>query len=163
MDEATVKHGSFSDWFRKKYRYSKPVLAIYILVFLSFPIAKGILRPWSFSLMPDSFLTLVLFSYPNFVEAIMGSCTLATILFVFREWFRERFRKNLMGDTFLYLTCIFLAAIFVITQEMKIHDLGGENIYDINDVYASCIGLIVILSLFLRYGVFVERKEFNFQ
>ena len=34
------------------------------------------------------------------------------------------------------------AAVYVILQEFKIHNLGGENVYDPYDVVFSVIGLI---------------------
>ncbi|MBO6524900.1 MAG: hypothetical protein JJ971_13795 [Balneolaceae bacterium] len=150
--------GSFSKRFRIKYRYSKPIVYTYFIVFLSFPVVKGILRPWAISTIPDSFFTTVLFSYPNFAEAVIGLSSVSVMLFIFRNWCRERFNIYLIQDTSLYLISASLSAVFVITQEMKIHDLGGENIYDINDIYASCIGLIFTLGLLLKFGVFSKRK-----
>tara|TARA_R110000868_G_scaffold304437_7_gene565042 strand:+ start:12473 stop:12973 length:501 start_codon:yes stop_codon:yes gene_type:complete len=161
MSPFITTEDSFNNRFRTEYRYSKPILYTYLVVFLTFPIIKGILRPWAISTIPDSFFTTALFSYPNFAEAVLGLSSVSTILFVFRNWCRERFDRNLFQDEFLYLISGFLSAVFVITQELKIHDLGGENIYDINDIYASCIGLIFTLSLLFKYGVFTQKNSYK--
>jgi len=138
MNDLTATQGSFSDRFRMEYRYSKPILFIYLSVFLSFPVAKGILRPWAISTIPDRFFKTVLFSYTNFAEAVLGLTTVSAILFLLRNWCRERFERNLIQDTFLYWIAAFLSAINVITQEIKINDLSRENIDDINDEDANC-------------------------
>ncbi len=42
-----------------------------------------------------------------------------------------------------------LSAIYVITQEYKIHNIGGNNVDDINDIWFSLGGLLAGLSLIL--------------
>lgn len=67
-------------------------------------------------------------------------------------WFKTLTEKN------IYNTAVSLASIYVITQEFKIHNLGGTNIYDPNDVIASIIGLVFIWSLMNLRG-FWQRTE----
>jgi len=44
--------------------------------------------------------------------------------------------------SFIYIIAIILASIYVITQELKIQNLGGNNIYDFNDIIFSIIEII---------------------
>ena len=58
----------------------------------------------------------------------------------------------------IYVIATFLAAIYVILQEFKIHNLGGRNIYDPYDVIFSVLGLIAayLLLLFLKPRIVAE-------
>lgn len=87
-----------------------------------------------------------MFSFPNFCEAIVGVITL-TMLGLFAQQ-RLAWMSTLKG-IHLYLIATFLTGIYVITQELKIHNLGGENVYDPNDVLFSVVGLFFGLMLVL--------------
>lgn len=148
---------NFRSRFLNIYSYSTIIWRFYWVVFISFPIAKGLLRPKVLEYFPDSYLALFLLSYPNFVEAVIGSVSIVVILFLLRFRFPKQL-KSLKNKT-LYIISISVAAVFVITQELKIHNLGGENVYDANDVIASGIGLLVMLFILLKYGIFVPKKK----
>lgn len=45
---------------------------------------------------------------------------------------------------------VILAGIYVITQELKVHNLGGNNVFDPNDVVFSCIGLLIGYMIIIR-------------
>lgn len=129
---------------------------LYAANFVLFFILKIWFRPWIREQEGFEYLKIIANSFPNFVEAYLGTFTIATFLIIGRlknlSWI-----KNL-SDFTIYTTSTILAAIFVITQEMKFHNLGGENIYDFNDVIASIIGLIVIFTMLNLYGIKLIKK-----
>ena len=80
-------------------------------------------------------------SLPNLFEAIIGVLILTSIgIYLNLRVLRKKWRIN---RVLLYLIVPILGGIFVITQELKIHDLGGNNIFDKNDVVFSIMGLII--------------------
>ncbi len=92
--------------------------------------------------MPKS-IEVFLYSFPNFCEAILGVLTLTMIGLYLTK-------KSKIKNNMVYIISTILAAIFVITQELKIHNLGGNNIYDQNDLIFSVIGLVVGYVLITR-------------
>lgn len=113
-------------------------------------IAKSILRPWVRQNDFAEAFTIILGSIPNFLEPLVGVPAVTGILFMTRhsgaKWFAT------LSDKSIYFLSIFLASIYVITQEFRVHSIGGNNIYDPNDVVASVLGLALMLGLMLRYG-----------
>lgn len=85
---------------------------------------------------PPEFVQVFLLSFPNFCEGVVGVLTLTMLGLYFNK-------KLKISNEIIYATATILAAIFVITQEMKIHNLGGNNVYDPNDVVFSIVGLFV--------------------
>ena len=59
----------------------------------------------------------------------------------------------------IYLVSLMLAAVYVITQEMNFHSLGGNNIYDFNDIVASVIGLVVIYGMLAAFGTGIQKNN----
>lgn len=93
------------------------------------------------------FRTFVL-SYPNFCEAVVGTILLGYLGLVVKHHGPQILGRIKNGS--IYIIATLLAAIYVITQEFKIHDLGGRNIYDPNDVIFSVLGLITAYVLLIR-------------
>ena len=92
-------------------------------------------------------------SAPNTFEAIIGMSTVAALL-MRAKLFSPRFRGHPESyDLSLSDGC---DGDYVLTQEFKLHDLGGRNVYDPYDVVASIVGLVGTLLCFWRYG-FLER------
>jgi len=108
---------------------------VQLLVIPIFIFFKAI-RPSVLKNNPPEFIQVFLLSFPNFCEAIIGVLTVTMIGLVLTK------RLKIRNQT-IYIIATILAAIFVITQEVKIHNLGGNNIYDPYDVVFSIIGLIV--------------------
>ncbi|MFK7972842.1 MAG: hypothetical protein AB8F95_20900 [Bacteroidia bacterium] len=79
---------------------------------------------------------LFLLSFPNFCEGVIGVLTLTGFGIYLNKGFSIKHRL-------VYIIAILLAAIYVITQELKIHNLGGNNVYDPNDLIFSIVGLLV--------------------
>ncbi len=94
---------------------------------------------------------IISYSIPNFFEAILGTSLLVLILLTLKfnnvKFLREA------NDANLKLLGIGLSTTYVITQELKFHNLGGNNIYDFNDLIASIIGLVFISFIILKYGI----------
>jgi len=67
-------------------------------------------------------------------------------------------QKTKFNNPTIYITATILASIYVITQEFKIHDLGGRNIYDPNDVVFSIIGLLVGLGIVFKISPEIKRN-----
>ena len=64
-----------------------------------------------------------------------------------------------LKDASIYLMATALAAIYVITQEVKLHSIGGTNVYDPYDVAASIIGLLFINLIFFKFGFIREASN----
>jgi hypothetical protein len=111
------------------------------------------LRPFVLDNDLDGFTNVFVLSFPNLCEAILGTLLLTNIaLVVNTKWFKEYRIKTF----FIYPTVVLLAAIYVITQELKIHNLGGRNVYDLNDVLFSIIGLFLALVYLL-----IKRPQYS--
>lgn len=121
-----------------------------------FFILKLWFRPWIREQEGFELLKIISNSFPNFVEAYVGVFTISALLMLSKS---KGFRWTLaLKDRTIYLIATLFSAFFVITQEMKIHNLGGENIYDFNDIVASVIGLIFIFVMLNLCGVKFVKK-----
>ena len=129
------------------------VLRLYLATFALFIFNKFALRPFALEQECPAFLTIVVLSAPNTFEAIIGMSTVTALLMR-----AKLFSPRLEGipNLAIYLLATVVAGIYVLTQEFKLHDLGGRNVYDPYDVVASIVGLVGTLLLFWRYG-FLER------
>ncbi|WP_299618422.1 hypothetical protein [uncultured Tenacibaculum sp.] len=84
----------------------------------------------------NNFIQVVGLSLPNLFEGILGVLILTALGLTLTR------NKNIKHN-YIYILAIIFAAIYVITQEFKIHNLGGKNVYDSNDVLFSLIGLFI--------------------
>ena len=88
---------------------------------------------------------IALLSLPNLLEAIIGILILTGIgLYLNNQLLscEKQFKRN-----FIYIIATVIAAIYVITQEFKIHNLGGNNVFDKTDVIFSVAGLFIGYSI----------------
>ena len=127
------------------------LLRLYFSAFVLFIINKFVLRPFVLDHDFPTFLQIFVLSIPNTFEAIIGMSNVAGLLMTAKLYFSPRFDS--IPNLALYLLATALAGTYVLTQEFKIHNLGGRNIYDPYDVAASIIGIIGMLLVFLRYRV----------
>ncbi|WP_235297759.1 hypothetical protein [Portibacter marinus] len=109
-----------------------------ILIFILFKIFRSRLL-YNF---PSDHIQIFLYSFPNFCEAIIGVIFL-TVAGLYIN------RKYQIKEKYIYIMATLLSAIYVITQEYKIHNIGGNNVDDINDIWFSLGGLLAGLSLIL--------------
>lgn len=112
------------------------VFVIVIFVFFKF------VRRNSLDVQTPAFFKIFLYSFPNFCEALIGILTLA-MLGLYAN------RKLKIRNIFVYLLSLVLAAIYVISQEINLHSLGGHNTYDPYDIVFSLIGLGIGFTLLL--------------
>ena len=119
--------------------------AILVLV-----ISKSVLRPWVRENDFAEVFMIILNSIPNFLEPLVGVPALTGLLFMARHdranWLAR------FSERGIYFLSIFLASVYVISQELRIHSIGGNNVYDPNDIMASVLGLLFMLFVMLKYG-----------
>ncbi len=111
-----------------------------------FIINKMLLRPYVLENDFPEYLNIFVLSFPNLCEAIAGSILLVNLgLYGNQMFLKPTFRVK---EHVIYKVSILVAAIYVILQEFKIHNLGGRNTYDPYDVLFSVMGLVIAYALF---------------
>lgn len=121
---------------------------IQIAIIVTFVLNKVLIRPFILENSDDGFWKICVLSYSNFCEAIVGTLSVTYIwLVINNKWIKTEKRVQ---EKFIYLFATVFAGIFVILQELKIHNLGGRNVYDPNDVLFSVIGLIAAYLMLIR-------------
>jgi hypothetical protein len=108
------------------------------------------IRAWILENDLPEFFLIVTYSIPNLLEAIIGTLLLTGILLQIRHHFSEKFGS--VKTTYIHVSAVFLAAIYVISQELNFHSLGGNNVYDPYDIVASLIGLIGTFGIIQLLG-----------
>ncbi len=139
---------------RPQLRVKRYAVWIYLGSMAGFVFLKSFLRPWLREHNLPFFLEVAILSLPNFIEAIMGMGIVSAILIVGKQYMSPRFDN--LSTTSLLLVALLLSGTYVLTQEFKLHNLGGNNVYDPNDVVASVVGLVATFVTLLRYGL-IER------
>jgi uncharacterized membrane protein YadS len=87
---------------------------------------------------PEQFKTMLL-SLPNFFESVIGTLLLTAIGLVLNSKLNA---ARQVRPQIVYIVAVAAGGVYVVTQELKIHNIGGENVYDQNDVIYSLIGLV---------------------
>ena len=139
----------------KGLRFKRYLNVISLSSVLALVICKSVLRPWVRQNDFAEIFTIILNSIPNFLEPLVGVPALTGLLFMARHDnanFLTRF-----SEEGIYLLSISLATVYVISQELKIHSIGGNNVYDPNDLIASGIDLVLMLGVMFRYG-FIKKE-----
>ena len=129
-------------------KYVRYLFGVSILLFI---LNKLYLRPWVLENELSGFILLLTYSIPNLLEAIIGTLLLTGILLQLRQSYNEK--MGTIKDINIRILAVSLATIYVISQELKLHNLGGNNVYDPYDLLASTTGLI---------GTFVVIQIFGF-
>jgi hypothetical protein len=138
----------------KFHAYVRYVLPLALVVFV---LNKLVLRPWVLERDSAEALVVLVNSLPNFIEAIMGTLLLTVMALQLRTRFRERLGR--LNDSSVYLIASALAGLYVVSQELKFHNLGGNNVYDPYDLLASLLGLSLVNMVFHKYGVAREPSN----
>ena len=123
---------------------------LYGLALLVFILNKFFFRPWVLETNQAEVLQILVLSLPNFIEGLMGSILLTGLLSLAKYREVKPFRE--LKDAYIYLLAVGMATLYVTTQEMKWHNLGGNNVYDPNDVIASILGLGTAFWVLQRFG-----------
>lgn len=126
------------------------LVSIQLWTIVSYFIVKFLCRPVIVSNDYPPVLKTFVLSYPNFCEAIAGTITVMYILLTLQGIATNRSFQINLKEKHLYIIGVILSGAYVILQELKIHNLGGKNVYDFNDVVFSITGLITIYILLLR-------------
>ena len=132
------------------------IIRLYLCLFICHPINKFLLRPFILDNDLPALFKVFTLSIPNFIEGVMGTIVITGLLHLAQQ--RLGWLQNANGKM-IYIISVACASIYVITQEFKIHNLGGQNTYDPNDVIASIIGLIFIFVLMCRYGFWQKNTD----
>jgi len=134
-------------------KYVRYLFGVSILIFF---LNKFLLRPWVLENETSEFFKIIVLSIPNLIEAVVGTLLLTGILVELKH----RFSKKLghIKDEYLYLFAVVLASIYSLSQEFKFHNVGGNNVYDQNDVIASLIGFAMTYMVIKVFG-FVEKVK----
>ena len=113
------------------------IQVIGVVVFIGFKI----IRPTLLKSGPPEWIKTFLLSLPNFFEGSIGVLVVTGIALYLNEKLlpkKKQCKRNL-----IYLLALIVSGIYVITQEVNLHHLGGANVYDINDIVFSIVGLLV--------------------
>jgi len=129
---------------------------IFVISFILFMCNKFIFRPLIIVNDAPQFLKIFTWSLPNFIEAVMGSIILTGGLFSLQIRYSATFQP--MNVYYIYTLTTFLTGVYVLTQEVKWHNLGGRNVYDPNDFMASILGLLFMFGIYCKYGFKKEVK-----
>lgn len=114
---------------------------VFILLFAFFKF----IRPTVLVRNAPEIFKIILLSLPNFFEGVIGTLVLTAIgLYLNARVLTKQIKRQL-----IYIIATILATIYVITQELKIHNLGGNNVFDINDIIFSIIGLAVGFTMIM--------------
>ena len=128
------------------------VLIVFVGTLVFHSLNKLWLRPLVLEANAPWWLDTFVLSVPNTLEALIGTTWLAVAAMTARR--RGVRGISRMREVTIYSVVTVLAAVYVITQELKIHDLGGRNLYDPMDVVGSVIGLAAAYGLLRTRGVF---------
>jgi len=134
-------------------KYVRYLFGIAILIFI---LNKLFLRPWLSGNDVPNIFQIVTYSVPNLIEATIGTLLSTGILLQIRQYFHKRF--GTIKDTYIHILALCIASIYVISQELKFHNLGGNNVYDPYDIVASLIGLLVTFGVIQLFG-FTEKNN----
>lgn len=127
----------------------KYVRYLFGIVFVIFILNKFYLRPWVIKNELSVLFQIVVLSIPNFIEAILGTLILTGVLLQLRQYFDKE--KNIKDAT-IYMLAVSICSFYVISQELKFHNLGGNNVYDPYDLIASIIGLLITFAIIKIFG-----------
>ena len=108
-----------------------------IILFVFFKL----IRPSVLNGDSPEWIKLTLLSFPNFFEAVIGTLIITGIGLYLN--FRVLGNKRQIKTNVIYTMAPILGGVYVLTQEFKIHNLGGNNVFDKNDVIFSVIGLLI--------------------
>lgn len=134
-------------------RQIKPfVIRLYLGSVLAFVIVKAWVRPVVLDADVWIGFDILVLSFPNFVEGIVGVSSTTGLLLLAKMRGVKAFRT--ISDRTIVVCAGVLAAIYVVTQEYGLHNLGGNNVTDFNDVVASAIGVSMTVWIYFKNGFF---------
>jgi len=133
------------------------VKALFLGAISLFVFNKFLVRPWVLGAGLPAFFDVLVNSLPNLSEAIVGTLLLTGIGLRLRA--RSSGRLGDLPDSVVYRLAILVSGVYVLSQELKLHNLGGNNIYDPWDLLFSVIGLAAMGLVLGRYGFADLRRS----
>ena len=141
----------------KEIKIKKYVIYLFGVAIMVFILNKLYFRPWILKNDVSELLKILTNSIPNLIESIIGTLILIGILLQARQHYKKRF--SLIKPLHIHIVALVIAATYVISQELKFHNLGGNNVYDLYDLIASFIGLIGTFGIVRVFGLTDEKVE----
>ncbi len=135
-------------------RVKRYIPRIFLVGLVVFVINKFIVRPWVLSSTSANSIHIFVLSLPNFIEAVFGALVITYLLFWIQT--KKQFLHRLKASV-VYCFSSVLAGIYVVSQEFKLHHLGGHNVFDVYDVVASILGLFFYLFIVFVFGYKPEQ------
>jgi predicted tellurium resistance membrane protein TerC len=89
-------------------------------------------------------------SFPNLVEAIIGTLILTGIGMAIRKLSTNAIHR--VSNSKVYLVASLVAGLYVVTQELNWYNFRGPNVMDRYDIAASLLGLVIVNRMLSRYG-----------
>jgi len=123
-----------------------------------FILNKLYIRTWILENEVPEFFLIATYSIPNLLEAIIVTLLLTGIILQIRLHFNKNFSSQKVTN--VYILASGIAAVYVISQELKFHNIGGNNVYDSYDLVASFIGLIGTFGILQLLG-FADEAEID--
>ena len=133
------------------------VRVLFLGAIVVFVLNKFVVRPWVLKAGLPALFDVLVNSLPNLSEAIIGTLLLTGIGLQLRA--RSSGRLGDLPDTIVYLLAILVSGVYVLSQELKFHNLGGNNIYDPWDLLFSIVGLAAMGIVLGRYGFADLRRS----
>jgi len=143
----------------KEISIKKYVIYLFSIAVLIFVLNKLYIRTWILENDLPEFFLIVTYSIPNLLEAIIGTLLLTGILLQIRLHFNKKYGS--VKNIYVYILAVFIASIYVISQELNFHSLGGNNVYDPYDIVASLIGLTGTFGIIQLLGFAEEETEID--
>ncbi len=137
----------------------KQIIYIFLGAFVLFVLNKFVFRPYILAGDFPSVIRHLVLSFPNFAEAVMGMLVVTGILFRAKQYRNKIFKKIESGK--VYLVAALFTALYTLSQELRFHNLGGNNIYDPYDLVASILGIVTIYLYLNRTGFVNSVPEEN--
>ena len=131
------------------------LIRIVMIVVILFILNKIYIRPIIIAGEYPSIMKIFVLSIPNFYEAVCGSFML-TVLGITLNMKVIPQAKRISENSILSIAITF-SSIYVITQELKIHNIGGRNVYDPYDLIFSIAGISV--SAFFLFGYLSKLQD----
>ena len=119
----------------------------------SFLLHRYFFRPWVLESYETGFLVIVVNSFPNFLEGIIGSISLSGLVL----WFKTSPPESETPAFFNWIAII--VVVYVITQELNWYTITRENIADPYDVVASILGVILINRILISVGLIAYKNN----
>jgi hypothetical protein len=104
------------------------VRVLFLVAIVVFVPNKFFVRPLILKAGLPVFFEVLVNSLPNISEAIIGTLLLTGLGLQLRV--RSSGRLGELPDTGVYVLAILVAGVYVLSQELKFHNLGGNNVYD---------------------------------